>query len=57
MELKDNSESFQKCKRDGGTPPTHILATALTVNGLNRSIKNVTSLLTKARVQPERLET
>lgn len=55
MELKDNSESFQKCKRDGGTPPphTHILATALTVNGLNRSIKNVTSLLTKARVQPE----
>lgn len=53
MELKDNSESFKKCKRDGGTPHTHILATALTVNGLNRSIKNVTSLLTKARVQPE----
>lgn len=52
MELEDDSESFNKCKCEGGNP-THILASVLTVNGLNRSIQNVTSLLTKARVQPE----
>ena len=52
MELEDDSDSFKKCKLDGGTA-THILATVLTVNGRKRSIKNVTSLLTKARVQPE----